>query len=276
MQVYLDLIKEVLQQGIFSEDRTKTGTTSIFVRSTRFNLQEGFPIVTTKKIHFRSVVTELLWFLRGETNIDFLKQNKCRIWNEWANENGEVGPLYGAQWTEWKIKGGHVNQIEQLISNIRKIPHSRRLLVSTWNVEFLPDESKTPQENVSEGKMALAPCHIFFQVYCRNETLSLMFYVRSQDLFLGAPFNIASYALLLHILATQTQKKVGELVWCAGDIHLYNNHKTQAQLQITRKPYTLPQLHIKKNPCYINDYEIDDFELISYRHHDPIHAKVSV
>ena len=241
----------------------------------RFDLREGFPVLTTKKIHFKSVVTELLWFLRGETDLAFLQRNGCRIWNEWAYE-GKLGPVYGKQWRNWETKNGRgIDQLVQAVETIQRNPHSRRIVVSAWNPADLPDESIPPRENVKTGKMALAPCHALFQFYVSKGFLSCQLYARSQDVFLGTPFNVASYALLTHLVALETGLQPAELIWTGGDVHLYENHLEQARLQLSRSPFPLPELLIKERKP-LDRYEVSDFALIGYRHHPPIKGSVSV
>lgn len=264
MKQYLDLLRDILAHGTKKEDRTGTGTISVFGRQMRFDLSEGFPMVTTKKLHTRSIFYELLWFLRGETNIAFLKENRVSIWDEWADENGELGPVYGKQWRRWETADGRtIDQISQVIAQIKTNPDSRRLLVSAWNV----GEVET---------MALPPCHLLFQFYVANNKLSCQLYMRSIDCFLGLPFNIASYALLTHMIAQQCDLEVGEFVWTGGDCHLYLNHLEQARLQISREPYPLPQLVIKRKPASIFDYVYEDFEIMNYQFHPHIAAPVAV
>ncbi|MBL8206464.1 MAG: thymidylate synthase [Blastocatellia bacterium] len=264
MRQYLDLLRDILAHGTKKEDRTGTGTISVFGRQMRFDLSEGFPLVTTKKLHTRSIFYELLWFLRGETNIAFLKENRVSIWDEWADENGELGPVYGKQWRRWETADGRtIDQISQVIAQIKSNPDSRRLLVSAWNVGEVQD-------------MALPPCHLLFQFYVANGKLSCQLYMRSIDCFLGLPFNIASYALLTHMIAQQCDLEVGEFVWTGGDSHLYLNHLEQAQLQISREPYPLPQLVIKRKPASIFDYVYEDFEIVNYQFHPHIAAPVAV
>lgn len=264
MKQYLDLLRDILANGTKKEDRTGTGTISVFGRQMRFDLSEGFPMVTTKKLHTRSIFYELLWFLRGDTNIKFLKENGVSIWDEWADENGELGPVYGKQWRKWETADGRtIDQISQVIAQIKTNPDSRRLLVSAWNV----GEVET---------MALPPCHLLFQFYVANGKLSCQLYMRSIDCFLGLPFNIASYALLTHMIAQQCDLDVGEFIWTGGDCHLYLNHLEQTQLQITREPYPLPQLVIKRKPASIFDYVYEDFEIVNYQFHPHIAAKVAV
>jgi len=277
MKPYLDLLTKIITEGHYKADRTGTGTLSIFGHQLRFNLQEGFPLVTTKKIHVKSIIHELLWFLQGDTHIAYLQDKNVSIWNEWADENGELGPVYGKQWRSWPTPtGGFIDQISQVITQLKETPNSRRIIVSAWNVADLPDERISPQANVAQGKMALAPCHALFQFYVAEGTLSCQLYQRSCDTFLGLPFNIASYALLTHIVAQQTDLRVGELIWTGGDVHLYLNHLEQAQLQLSRTPYELPQLLIKRRPESIFAYGYDDFEIQNYQAHETIKAAISV
>ena len=277
MKQYLELLTHILENGTDKGDRTGTGTRSVFGYQMRFNLQEGFPLVTTKKLHIRSIVHELLWFLSGDTNIRYLKENGVRIWDEWATESGDLGPLYGKQWVAWeKPNGETINQIAEVIDTLKNNPNSRRMLVSAWNPADLPDESISPQENVKQGRMALATCHAFFQFYVANGQLSCQLYQRSADTFLGVPFNIASYALLVHMIAQQTGYDVGEFIWTGGDVHLYNNTIEQAKEQISREPYPLPKLLIKRQPESIFDYRFEDFEIVDYKAHPHIKAQVSV
>jgi thymidylate synthase len=243
----------------------------------RFDLAQGFPLVTTKKVHLKSIIHELLWFLKGDTNIAYLKQNGVTIWDEWADDNGELGPVYGKQWRSWPLANGEaVDQIAQVIEQIKQTPNSRRMIVSAWNVADLPDESQSPQANVAEGKMALAACHALFQFYVADGKLSCQLYQRSCDTFLGLPFNIASYALLTHMIAQQCDLEVGDFVWTGGDVHLYLNHQQQAQLQLSRQPLPLPKLHLKRKPASIFDYVYEDFEVLDYQAHPAIKAPISV
>ena len=277
MKQYLDLLQKILDDGCTKGDRTGSGTVSIFGTQLRFSLQDGFPLVTTKKVHLKSIIHELLWFLKGETNIAYLQQHNVSIWNEWATEQGDLGPVYGRQWRAWPTPDGkHIDQITQLIQQIKQTPNSRRLIVSAWNVADLPDEGISPQENVLLGKMALAPCHAFFQFYVAEGRLSCQLYQRSCDTFLGLPFNIASYALLTHKIAQQCGLAVGDFIWTGGDVHLYTNHLQQATLQLSRQPFTLPTLRFKRLPESIFDYRYDDFELLDYQSHEPIKAQISV
>jgi thymidylate synthase len=243
----------------------------------RFDLAQGFPLVTTKKLHLRSVIHELLWFLSGDTNIDYLREHGVSIWDEWATEDGELGPLYGHQWRAWPTRdGGAIDQIAQVVEGLRQRPDSRRHIVSAWNVEYLPDESLAPQDNVRQGRMALAACHTLFQFYVADGRLSCMLLARSQDLFLGTPFNIASYALLTHMIAQQCDLEVGEFVWTGGDVHLYRNHLEQAREQLTREPRPLPTLHIRRRPESIFGYRYEDFEISGYDPHPAIRAPIAV
>ena len=264
MKQYLDLMRQIRQQGARKEDRTGTGTLSVFGPQLRFDLRAGFPLVTTKKIHLRSVVYELLWFLRGDTNVAWLKANGVTIWDEWADERGELGPVYGKQWRAWLAPDGRtIDQISQAVEQLRRNPDSRRIMVSAWNVGEL------------EG-MALMPCHALFQFYVAAGRLSCQLYQRSADLFLGVPFNIASYALLTHMFAQQCDLEPGELVWTGGDTHLYLNHLEQADLQLTRTPLPLPRLVLKRRPVSIFEYVYEDFEFVNYQHHAAIKAPVAV
>jgi thymidylate synthase len=277
MKSYLNLLSTLLEEGHPKGDRTGSGTLSIFGHQLRFDLAQGFPLVTTKKIHLKSIIYELLWFLQGDTNISFLTDNKVSIWNEWADEQGNLGPVYGYQWRSWPTPDGrHIDQIQQVVEQIKATPNSRRLIVSAWNVADLPDERISPQQNVAQGKMALAPCHTLFQFYVANNKLSCQLYQRSCDTFLGVPFNIASYALLTHMIAQQCDLDVGDLVWTGGDVHLYLNHQAQAMLQLTRTPFPLPTLNIVRKPASIFDYRYDDFEISNYQAHEPIKAAISI
>jgi thymidylate synthase len=264
VKAYLDLMRHVLDKGTPKSDRTGTGTLSVFGWQMRFDLQEGFPLVTTKKLHLRSIVHELLWFLQGATNTAYLRENGVSIWDEWADENGELGPIYGYQWRHWSSPDGqHIDQMADVVKRIRQDPDSRRLIVSAWNVSDLP-------------RMALAPCHAFFQFYVAGGRLSCQMYQRSADIFLGVPFNIASYALLTHLVAQQCDLQVGEFVWTGGDCHLYTNHLEQARLQLSREPYPLPRLVIHRRPNTLFDYRFDDFEIVDYQSHPHIKAPVAV
>ena len=262
MQEYLDLLKKVKESGKPKGDRTGTGTLSIFGHQMRFDLQDSFPLLTTKKIHFKSVAYELLWFLKGETNIKYLKDNGVSIWDEWADENGDLGPVYGKQWRDWKGANGFHDQISNVIDQIKNNPNSRRHIVSAWNVAEIPN-------------MALAPCHILFQFYVQEGKLSCQLYQRSADIFLGVPFNIASYALLTHMIANVCDLEVGDFVHTLGDAHLYNNHLSQADEQLSRTPLQPPQIKVTKKNS-IDDYVFEDFELIDYKHHPHIPAPVAI
>ncbi len=277
MKQYLDLMRHVRDSGTQKGDRTGTGTTSVFGYQMRFDLSEGFPLVTTKKLHLRSIIHELLWFLRGETRLDYLHRHKVTIWDEWADENGELGPVYGRQWRSWPTPDGrHIDQISEAVALLKTNPDSRRIIVSAWNVSELPDESISPQENVKQGRMALAPCHAFFQFYVANGKLSCQLYQRSADIFLGVPFNIASYALLTLMMAQVTELEVGEFIHTLGDAHLYSNHMEQVELQLSRKPFALPTM--KLNPAINNifDFTFEDFELLDYECHPGIKAPIAI
>ncbi len=264
MQQYLDLISEVLENGCAKQDRTGTGTLSVFGYQMRFDLAAGFPLVTTKKLHLHSIIHELLWFLKGDTNIAYLSDNKVKIWDEWVDEKGDLGPVYGAQWRSWrKADGQAIDQIQQVIDEIKTNPDSRRLIVSAWNVAEI--------EN-----MALPPCHAFFQFYVANGRLSCQLYQRSADIFLGVPFNMASYALLLLMMAQVTGLQPGEFVHTLGDAHLYNNHLPQAKLQLSRAPFPLPRMVMNHDVDDLFDFTFEDFELIKYQSHDHIKAAVAV
>ena len=264
MHQYLSLMREVRENGVRKEDRTGTGTLSMFGHQMRFDLSEGFPVITTKKLHLRSIIHELLWFLRGDSNIQYLKDNGVSIWNEWADENGELGPVYGVQWRNWPTPDGRsVDQISQIMQQLRENPDSRRIILSAWNVGEI--------EN-----MALPPCHCLFQFWVAEGKLSCQLYQRSCDIFLGVPFNIASYALLTQMLAQQADLGVGDFVWTGGDCHLYSNHLEQADEQLQREPLPLPRLAIKRRPPSIFDYEFDDFEILNYESHPHIRAAVAV
>ncbi|QCR19627.1 thymidylate synthase [Agrococcus sp. SGAir0287] len=263
-QPYETLLADVLAHGVAKGDRTGTGTRSVFGRQLRYDLSEGFPLVTTKRVHFKSVALELLWFLRGDSNVRWLQERGVTIWDEWADAEGDLGPVYGVQWRSWPTPSGEsIDQLSQLVEQIRSNPDSRRLIVSAWNPADIPD-------------MALAPCHAFFQVFVADGRLSLQIYQRSADMFLGVPFNIASYALLTHMLAQQTDLEVGDLVWTGGDCHIYDNHVEQVERQLSREPFALPTLRLTRKPASILDYEYDDFEVVGYEHHPGIKAPVAV
>jgi thymidylate synthase len=274
MKQYLDLISHVVKNGVEKSDRTGTGTKSVFGYQMRFDLSEGFPMVTTKKLHTKSIIYELLWFLNGDTNIDYLKNNGVKIWDDWADENGDLGPVYGFQWRNWN--NDDIDQISELIESIKNNPDSRRMLISAWNPSVLPDTSKSFSENVRNGKAALPPCHAFFQFYVSENKLSCQLYQRSADIFLGVPFNIASYALLTHMIAHVCKLEVGDFVHTFGDAHIYNNHIDQINLQLSRKPRKLPSLKIKRKVESIFDFKFEDFEIINYDPHPHIKGLVSV
>jgi thymidylate synthase len=264
MKQYLELMQDILENGAQKSDRTGTGTLSVFGRQMRFDLSKGFPLVTTKKLHLRSIIYELLWFLNGDTNVKYLNDNNVTIWNEWADENGELGPVYGHQWRSWPgPEGRSIDQITQVLEQIRQKPDSRRHIVSAWN----------PAE---VDKMALPPCHALFQFYVADGRLSCQLYQRSADFFLGVPFNIASYALLTHMFAQQCDLLPGEFIWTGGDVHLYTNHLEQARLQLSREPFTLPSLQIKKRPASVFEYQYEDFEILNYQAHPGIKAPIAV
>ena len=260
---YEEFMRHVYENGVEKSDRTGTGTRSVFGYQMRFNLQEGFPLVTTKKLHLRSIIHELLWFLQGDSNIKYLKDNGVSIWDEWADENGELGPVYGVQWRNWTGREQNVDQIAELIKTIKTNPDSRRMIVTAWNVAEI-------------HKMALPPCHMMFQVYVANGKLSCQLYQRSCDIFLGVPFNIASYSLLTHMLAQQCDLEVGDFVWTGGDCHIYSNHYEQVELQLSREPRAYPQLKINRRPESIFDYRFEDFEIVGYDPHPHIKAAVAV
>jgi len=277
MQAYLDLLNDIRDHGIDRGDRTGTGTRSVFGRQLRFDLAQGFPLLTTKKVHFKSVVNELIWFLSGDTNTQWLRENGVRIWDEWATEDGELGPLYGAQWHAWPTRdGGSINQIDYVVDCLLHRPDSRRILFHAWNVEYLPDETISPQDNVRAGNMALPPCHLLYQFYVANQTLSAQLYIRSSDAFLGLPFNIASVALLTHMLSQQCGLIPGEVVITLGDAHLYSNHGEQVATQLDRAPGICPSLNILRCPESIYGYHFDDFELVGYDPAPNIPAPVAI
>lgn len=276
MKAYLDFMRHVRDHGIRKDDRTGTGTKSVFGYQMRFDLAAGFPLVTTKKVHLKSIIHELLWFLRGETDVSYLQENGVSIWNEWAR-NGELGPVYGYQWRNWPTPaGGHIDQISELVKQIKTRPDSRRLIVSAWNVADLPDESISPQDNVAKGKMALAPCHAFFQFYVADGRLSCQLYQRSADIFLGVPFNIASYALLTMMVAQVCNLEAGEFIHTFGDAHLYSNHAGQIETQLAREPFPLPTMRLNPAVNNILDFTYDDFTLADYRCHPGIRAPIAI
>lgn len=264
MKQYLDLMKDILENGSSKTDRTGTGTLSVFGRQLRFDLSEGFPLVTTKKLHIRSIIYELLWFLNGDTNVRYLRDHGVTIWDEWADENGELGPVYGSQWRSWPTPDGrHIDQISQVLNQIKSKPDSRRHIITAWN----------PAE---VDKMALPPCHALFQFYVADGKLSCQLYQRSADYFLGVPFNIASYALLTHMFAQQCDLQAGDFIWTGGDVHLYSNHIEQAKLQLSRQPYPLPLLNIRRKPPTLFGYAFEDFEIANYQSHPSIKAPIAV
>lgn len=274
MQQYHDLLRHILENGYTKDDRTGTGTTSIFGYQMRFDLRKGFPLVTTKKLHLKSIIYELLWFLKGDTNINYLTDNGVRIWNEWADENGNLGPVYGHQWRNWNSEG--IDQIKEVIETIQKNPDSRRMLVSAWNPSVLPDTSKSFTENVANGKAALPPCHAFFQFYVANGRLSCQLYQRSADVFLGVPFNIASYALLTMMVAQVCGLQAGDFVHTFGDVHIYNNHREQVALQLNRQPRQLPTMKLNPDITDLFSFTYDDFTLEDYDPYPAIKGQVSV
>ena len=274
MEQYHQLLNHLLKNGIQKGDRTGTGTISTFGYQMRFDLSEGFPLLTTKKLHLKSIIHELLWFIKGETNIKYLQDNNVKIWDSWADEKGDLGPVYGHQWRNWNSDG--IDQIAHLIDQISNNPNSRRMIVSAWNPSVLPDTAKSFSENVSNGKAALPPCHAFFQFYVSNGKLSCQLYQRSADTFLGVPFNIASYALFTMMIAQVTDLEPGDFVHTFGDVHLYNNHIDQAKEQLSRDLRSLPTIIINPNIKNINDFKFEDFELVDYHPHPHIKASVSV
>lgn len=277
MKMYHDLLADVLGNGVEKGDRTGTGTLSVFGRQFRHNLEDGFPLLTTKKLHFKSIINEMIWFLNGDTNTKWLKENGVKIWDEWATEDGDLGPVYGKQWTAWPTKDGKtINQIDYVVNTLKTNPNSRRILFHGWNVEYLPDESVSPQENARNGKMALPPCHLLYQFYVANNKLSTHLYIRSSDLLLGNPYNLAGASFLTHMLAQQCDLGVGEVVVTMGDAHIYLNHIEQVNLQLTRDPRPLPKLQFKRKPDSIYDYKFEDFEIVGYDPHPHIPAPVSI
>ena len=274
MKQYHDLIKHVLENGIIKQDRTGTGTKSVFGYQMRFDLSEGFPMVTTKKLHLKSIVYELLWFLKGDTNIKYLQENGVRIWNEWADENGDLGPVYGYQWRNWN--GDEIDQISEIIETLKNNPDSRRMLVSAWNPSVLPDTSNSFSDNVANGKAALPPCHAFFQFYVANGKLSCQLYQRSADIFLGVPFNIASYALFTMMMAQACGLEAGDFIHTFGDAHIYSNHQEQIDLQLSRDPKPLPKMVLNPEVKNIFDFTFGDFTLTDYEHYPHIKGTVAI
>ncbi|MFT4575260.1 MAG: thymidylate synthase [Polaribacter sp.] len=274
MKQYLDLVKHVLENGNEKGDRTGTGTKSVFGHQMRFDLSKGFPMVTTKKLHLKSIIYELLWFINGDTNINYLQENGVRIWNDWADENGGLGPVYGHQWRNWN--SDDIDQLKEVIKTLKNNPNSRRMLVSAWNPSVLPDTSVSFSENVANGKAALPPCHAFFQFYVADGKLSCQLYQRSADIFLGVPFNIASYALFTMMIAQVCGYEVGEFIHTFGDAHIYNNHQEQLDLQLSRELRSLPTMKINPDITSIFDFKFEDFELADYNPHPHIKGKVAV
>jgi thymidylate synthase len=274
MKQYHDLLQHILKEGTQKGDRTGTGTISVFGYQMRFDLAEGFPLVTTKKVHLKSIIHELLWFLKGETNISYLKENGVKIWDEWADTNGDLGPIYGRQWRNWN--GEEIDQIKEIIETLKTNPNSRRMLVSAWNPSVLPDTSKSFAENVANGKVALPPCHAFFQFYVADGKLSCQLYQRSADVFLGVPFNIASYALLTMMIAQVCDLGYGDFIHTFGDVHIYNNHLEQVNLQLSRDCKPLPKMELNPQVQDIFEFTFDDFQLIGYDPHPAIKGEVSV
>lgn len=277
MKQYLELLTDILDNGVAKGDRTGTGTTSVFGRQLRHNLADGFPLLTTKKLHFKSIANELLWFLNGDTNKRWLNERGVKIWDEWATESGDLGPIYGKQWIAWPTRdGGTINQVDYVLDCLKNNPDSRRILFHGWNLEYLPDESLSPQDNVRQGRMALPPCHLLYQFYVAEGRLSSQLYIRSSDCFLGLPYNIASLALLTHMLAQQCYLVPHDIVVSFGDLHAYNNHRDQIATQLAREPGPLPTLKIHRRPPTLYDYRFEDFEIQGYHPHDRITAPVAV
>jgi thymidylate synthase len=277
MKQYLELLEDINENGSAKGDRTGTGTLSVFGRQIRHDLRKGFPLLTTKKLHFKSIANELIWFLSGDTNTKWLNENGVKIWDEWATEDGSLGPVYGKQWTQWPTKdGGSINQIENVVNQLKNNPNSRRILFHGWNVEYLPDESVSPQQNALNNKMALPPCHLLYQFYVANGNLSAQLYIRSSDSFLGLPYNIASLALLTHMLAQQCDLEAHEIIVSIGDLHIYANHKEQVKEQLLRAPKELPQLKINTKPESIFTYKFEDFELVGYDAWPNIKAPIAI
>ena len=277
MKEYHDLLRHVLEHGVTKTDRTGTGTLSVFGYQMRFDLGHGFPLVTTKKLHLKSIIHELLWFIRGDTNVAYLNRHGVTIWDEWADENGELGPIYGCQWRAWPMPGGgELDQLRAIVERIQRRPDSRRHLVSAWNPVTLPDERLGPADNVRAGRMALAPCHTLFQFWVADGELSLQLYQRSADCFLGVPFNIASYALLLMMVAQVTGLKPRDFIHSFGDVHIYRNHLDQVHTQLEREPHPLPQMRLNPDRARLEDFVFEDFELLGYQAHPPIKAPIAV
>ncbi|SDO22403.1 thymidylate synthase [Pseudomonas azotoformans] len=277
MKQYLELLNDVVTNGLTKGDRTGTGTKAVFARQYRHNLADGFPLLTTKKLHFKSIANELIWMLSGNTNIKWLNENGVRIWDEWATEEGDLGPVYGEQWTAWPTKdGGTINQIDYMVHTLKTNPNSRRILFHGWNVEYLPDETQSPQENARNGKQALPPCHLLYQAFVHDGHLSMQLYIRSSDVFLGLPYNTAALALLTHMLAQQCDLIPHEIIVTTGDTHAYSNHMEQIRTQLARTPKKLPELVIKRKPASIYDYKFEDFEIVGYDADPSIKADVAI
>lgn len=277
MKTYLQLLRDILEKGVRKEDRTGTGTISLFGYQMRFDLADGFPCVTTKKLHLRSIIHELLWFLRGDTNIAYLKDNGVSIWNEWADDTGNLGPVYGAQWRNWQTPDGRsIDQVSRLLEDLRSKPHSRRHIISAWNPAVLPDESRSPQDNARAGLQALPPCHMMFQFHVANGKLSCQMYQRSADVFLGVPFNIASYALLTMMIAQVVDLEPGDFIISLGDAHLYLNHLEQVSTQLSRSTFPLPSMQINPERKDLFGFVYEDFDLQNYQYHPAIKAPISV
>ena len=277
MKAYLELLQDIMDSGTVKGDRTGTGVKSVFGRQIRHNLADGFPLLTTKKLHFKSIANELIWFLSGDTNTHWLKENGVKIWDEWATETGDLGPIYGNQWTAWPTKdGGTINQIDYVVNALKNNPNSRRILFHGWNVEYLPDESVSPQDNVRNGKMALPPCHLLYQFYVADGKLSAQLFLRSSDIFLGYAYNQSSLALLTHMLAQQCDLTPHEIIISFGDVHAYSNHFEQIKEQLSREPRKLPELKILRKPDSIYDYKFEDFEIVGYDPHPHIKAPVAI
>ncbi|MCO4173478.1 thymidylate synthase [Aeromonas veronii] len=277
MKAYLELLQDIMDSGTVKGDRTGTGVKSVFGRQIRHNLADGFPLLTTKKLHFKSIANELIWFLSGDTNTRWLNENGVKIWDEWATETGDLGPIYGNQWTAWPTKdGGAINQIDYVVNALKNNPNSRRILFHGWNVEYLPDESVSPQDNVRNGKMALPPCHLLYQFYVADGKLSAQLFLRSSDIFLGYAYNQSSLALLTHMLAQQCDLTPHEIIISFGDVHAYSNHFKQIKEQLSREPRKLPELKILRKPDSIYDYKFEDFEIVGYDPHPHIKAPVAI
>jgi thymidylate synthase len=274
MKKYQDLLQHIKENGVEKKDRTGTGTISVFGYQMKFDLKNGFPLVTSKKLHLRSIIYELIWFINGGTNINYLNENDVSIWDDWADKNGELGPIYGAQWRNWNNDG--IDQLNDVISSLKENPSSRRMIVTAWNPNIIPNTKKTFSENVKEGKAALPPCHAFFQFYVADNKLSCQMYQRSADVFLGVPFNIASYSLLTFMIAQVCELEVGEFIHTLGDAHIYLNHIEQVDLQLTREPLELPKLELNPKIKNIEDFKYEDIEIVDYKFHPPIKGKISI